>query len=189
MLLKQRGFYQGEVDGRQGQTTTNAIVKAQQAYGLPNDGFAGPLTMRALLAGGSNVAFSQPAVNQLPNKEAILQTQLLLKERGFYQEELNGLYTMQTRASISNAQVAYGQRATGDLSSDLLTSLSGQNQAVTQTVNQNVQIAPSNLDIRSSPNNLQPNNIQPSNSSQAPTSSQNAPLPTAPNPPTSPNKV
>ncbi len=180
MLLKQRGFYQGEVDGRQGQTTTNAIVKAQQAYALPTDGFAGPLTMRALLAGGSNVAFSQPAVNQLPNKEAVLQAQLLLKERGFYDEELNGLYTMQTKASISNAQIAYGQKATGDLSLDLITSLRGQNQVATQ----NVQNAPSNLDMRSSPNSLQP-----SNSSQAPTSSQNAPLPTDSNSSTSPNKV
>ena len=185
MLLKQRGFYQGEIDGRQGQTTTNAIGKAQQAYGLSPDGFAGPLTMRALLAGGSNVAFSQPAVNQLPNKEAILQAQLLLKERGFYDEELNGLYTIQTKASISKAQVAYGQRATGDLSLDLITSLRGQNQVVTQ----NIQNAPSNLNIRSGSNSLQPNNAQPNNSSQALTSSQNTPLPTDPNSSTSPNKV
>ncbi len=165
ILLKQRGFYQGEVDGRQGKATTDAVMKAQQAYGLPLDGFAGPLTIRALLAGGSNIPLSEPAFNQNPTKQDVLQAQLLLKERGFYDEELNGQYNIQTRASILKAQTAYGQKATGDLSADLLTALRGQSiaQSNIQAVQSNQTISPS------------PNSVQSQNTSQAPSSSQNAP--------------
>jgi peptidoglycan hydrolase-like protein with peptidoglycan-binding domain len=50
ILLKQRGFYQGEIDGRQGQATTDALLKAQRTYGLPLNGLATPMTIRALIA-------------------------------------------------------------------------------------------------------------------------------------------
>ncbi|PZO35476.1 MAG: hypothetical protein DCF19_23790 [Pseudanabaena frigida] len=167
ILLKQRGFYQGEIDGRQGQSTTEAVMKAQQAYGLASDGFAGPLTVRALLAGGNNVPLNQPAFNQSPTSQDVLQAQQLLKERGFYDGELNGLYSFRTKASISNAQTAYGQKATGELSTELLTALKAQN--IAQSNIQNVQ---SNPDTRSSPNNDLPRN-----NSQAPSSGQNLPIP------------
>ena len=172
ILLKQRGFYQGEVDGRQGQATTDAVMKAQQAYGLPLDGFAGPLTIRALLAGGNNIPLSEPAFNQNPTKQDVLQAQQLLKERGFYDEELNGLYNIQTRASILKAQTAYGQKATGDLSADLFTALRGQSIAQSD-----IQAVQSNQSISPSPNSVQssPNSVQSHNTSQAPSSSQNAP--------------
>lgn len=182
MLLKRRGFYLGEIDGRQGQTTTDAIAKAQQAYGLSPDGFAGPLTIRSLLAGGSNIALSQPAFNQSPRPQNILEAQLFLKERGFYNDELNSLYNFRTKASILKAQIAYGQQPTGELSPELLAALKGQSIVQSQNIqnqnaqNQDVQNVPSNQDIRSSPNN-----------SQGLTSSQNAPLQTSPN--SLPNKV
>ncbi|TYQ25540.1 peptidoglycan-binding protein [Pseudanabaena sp. UWO311] len=170
MLLKQRGFYQGEIDGQLGQTTTNAILKAQQAYALSQDGFVGPLTMRSLLAGGNNLSFTQPALPRLPTTQDVLAIQTLLKERGFYDADLSGLYNIQTKASILKAQLAYGQTATGDLTSDLLTALKSQNPA------QNIAQIPS-----SSPNQtIQPIPSSPSgtplgNGTQVPTSSQNAP--------------
>jgi peptidoglycan hydrolase-like protein with peptidoglycan-binding domain len=177
ILLQRRGFYQGEIDGIQGQNVTNAVLKAQQAYGLYADGFAGPMTIRALLAGGNNLPLSQPALNRSPTPQDVLETQLLLKERGFYDEGLNGLYNIRTRASILKAQIAYGQPATGDLSLDLLTALKGQN--IIQNTQSNIQAVPTaqqnpnNQDIRSSPNN----NMQPPlNNSQAPSSGQNSPI-------------
>ena len=170
MLLKQRGFYQGEIDGQLGQTTTNAVLKAQQAYALAQDGFVGPLTMRSLLAGGNNLPFTQPALPRLPTTQDVLAIQTLLKERGFYDADLSGLYNIQTKASILKAQLAYGQAATGDLTSDLLTALKSQNPA------QNIAQIPS-----SSPNQTVqpiPSNTPLGNGTQVPTSSQNAPTAT-----------
>ena len=168
MLLRQRGFYQGEIDGQLGQTTTNAILKAQQAYALAQDGFVGPLTMRSLLAGGNNLPLTQPALPRLPTTQDVLAIQTLLKERGFYDADLSGLYNIQTKASILKAQLAYGQAATGDLTSDLQTALKSQNPA------QNIAQIPT-----SSPNNQTiqpiPSSAPLGNGTQVPTSSQNAP--------------
>ena len=167
ILLKQRGFYQGEIDGQLGQPTTNAILKAQQAYALSQDGFVGPLTIRALLAGGNNLPLTQPAFPRLPLPQDVLAIQTLLKERGFYDADLSSLYNIQTKASILKAQLAYGQSATGDLTPDLLTALKAQNPA------QNIAQSPT------SPNNSTaqpiPSSNQLGNGTQVPTSSQNAP--------------
>jgi peptidoglycan hydrolase-like protein with peptidoglycan-binding domain len=176
-LLKQRGFYQGEIDGQKGQSTTDAISKAQRAYGLTADGFAGPLTIRALLAGGNDIALTQPMFPRSPKNEDVLEIQKLLKERGFYDQALNGLSNLQTKASIFQAQLAYAQPATGESSPELITALKAQNldQEVapnalpndsTNNEQSNVQNNQNNQDIRPSPNN-----------SQAPSSGQNAPVP------------
>ena len=169
MLLKQRGFYQGEIDGQLGQTTTNAILKAQKAYALAQDGFVGPLTIRALLAGGNNLPLTQPAFPRLPANQDVLAIQTLLKERGFYDADLNGLYDMQTKAGILKAQLAYGQVATGDLSADVLTALKSQNPA--QTIAQ-ITSSNANQTVQPIPN---PSNTPLGNGTQVPTSSQNAP--------------
>ncbi|MBD2152269.1 peptidoglycan-binding protein [Pseudanabaena sp. FACHB-1277] len=126
ILLKRRGFYEGEVDGVIGRSTTIAVAKAQQAYGLAADGFAGPLTMQALLAGGTNVALAQPAFSQLPQPETIKDIQKSLKERGFYDGVVDGIYGLRTKNSILKAQLAYGQVATGEFTPALLNALQSQ---------------------------------------------------------------
>lgn len=168
MLLKQRGFYQGEIDGQLGQTTTNAVLKAQQAYALSQDGFVGPLTMRSLLAGGNNLPLTQPALPRLPTTQDVLAIQTLLKERGFYDADLSGLYNIQTKASILKAQLAYGQAATGDLTSDLQTALKAQNP--TQNITQIPASSPNSQTIQPIPSSTPLGN-----GTQVPTSSQNAP--------------
>ncbi len=177
ILLKQRGFYQGEIDGQLGKSTTDAIFKAQRAYGLALDGFVGPLTMRSLLAGGNNIPLSQPAFLRSPTMQDVLTVQILLKERGFYEGDLNGVYNILTKASILKAQLAYGQPATGDLGADLLTSLRSQNNGpnITQNIPQNIPIILNNQN--SQPILIVPNNAPLGNGIQTPTSSQNAPIP------------
>jgi len=183
ILLKQRGFYQGVIDGQQGQSTTEAIWKAQKAYGLPLDGFAGPLTIRALLAGGTNVPLSLPAFSPTPaaNKaDEIEKIQVLLQKRGFYDGLINGQYDLRTRNSIVDAQTAYGQKTTGDISPELIAALNGQMVEATSNVqaSQNDQTTPSATntnDIRPSPT------VPPKSDSQVPTSNQNLPKPTSQN--------
>lgn len=190
ILLKQRGFYQGEIDGQLGASTTEAISRAQQAYSLPPDGFAGPLTMRALLAGGTNIALSLPAFERSPTSKDVMELQQLLQSRGFYNSEINGRFNLQTRESIFNAQNAYGQKATGDLSPELIAALKGQN--IDQSTAQNITTPQNNAennaeqdtrpssDIPNTKPNTKPSN-QPNtktsnqpNNQQSPTSSQNS---------------
>jgi peptidoglycan hydrolase-like protein with peptidoglycan-binding domain len=177
MLLKQRGFYQGEIDGLKGQSTKDAISKAQRAYGLIADGFAGPLTIRALLAGGNDVALTQPLFPRSPKTQDVLEIQKLLQERGFYDEALNGLYSLQTKASIFQAQLAYSQPATGEPSPELITALKAQNldQEVVQTALPNASMNNGQTNV---PNNQNNQDIRPNlNRSEAPSSGQNAPIP------------
>lgn len=107
-----------------------------------------------------------------------MEIQLLLKDRGFYDAEINGLYDLRTRVSVFNAQNAYGQKATGDSSPELIASLKGQNMESSivqnaQSVPQSVQNGASTQDIRPSP--TVPSNLPSKNNSQAPTSNQNLP--------------
>ncbi len=176
MLLKQRGFYEGEIDGQLGRSTTDAIFQAQQAYGLGRDGFVGPLTMRSLLAGGNNIPLAQPAFTRSPTPQEVFAAQTLLKERGFYGSDLNGQYNIRTRESILKAQLAYGQPATGDLNSELLTALKAQNNGLSNDKNI-VQDIQNNQSMPNSPNSA--NSPQLENNPQAPASGQNAPLPPA----------
>lgn len=152
ILLKQRGFYQGEVDGRVGAETTQAIQKAQQAYGLPPDGFAGPWTIRALLAGGNDQVLTQSSIDLDPPPKEVKEIQTILQERGFYEGELNGIYDMHTRASIVKAQIAYGQAVTGEPSQDLILRMKSQDRNRNNV--QNIQNSPNSQDIRPSPRNV-----------------------------------
>ncbi|MBD2176740.1 peptidoglycan-binding protein [Pseudanabaena sp. FACHB-1998] len=155
ILLKQRGFYQGEVDGRVDTETTQAIQKAQQAYGLNVDGFAGPWTIRALLAGGNDQVLTQPSLDLEPSAKEVKDIQTLLQERGFYEGELNGIYDIYTRASIVKAQIAYGQAVTGEPNPDLILRMKSQDRNRNNV--QNIQNSPSSQDIRPSPRNVLPN--------------------------------
>ncbi|PZU99903.1 MAG: hypothetical protein DCE90_01025 [Pseudanabaena sp.] len=186
ILLKQRGFYQGAIDSQLGQETTNAVLKSQRAYGLVADGVVGPSTIRALLAGGNHVPLTQPPLNRLPPSENIVQAQYLLRERGFYGGEINGLYNALTKSSIFEAQLAYAQKPTGELDSALLAALRAQD--LTQplpTISQNPLTNSNlpnsgNINVLISPQvNFQP--LRPSQSSTF-SSSQNAPLPLPPTP-------
>ena len=171
ILLKQRGLYAGEIDGQLGKATTEAILRAQQAYNLPMDGFAGPLTIRALLAGGTNVPLSLPSFERSPEVKDVVAIQQLLKARGFYASEINGRFNLQTRESIFNAQNAYGQRATGELTPELIAALKGQNLDVSTA--QNFQRSPDDNNIQEIvPTSNAPNNSQ-LRGTQDPPSNQN----------------
>lgn len=49
--LKDQGFYKGNVDGKYGESTFEAVLKFQKKYGLSEDGIAGPATQRVLFEG------------------------------------------------------------------------------------------------------------------------------------------
>jgi hypothetical protein len=162
ILLKQRGFYQGAIDSQQGKFTTEVIWKAQRDYGLPLDRFASPLKNRALLAGGT------------------WEIQSLLQKSIFCEGEINGKYDLCTRNNIVDAQNAYGQKTTGDISPELVAALNRQTFEATSNMqsSQNAQITP----IATSTNDIRPSpNVRSRKDFQTPTSSQNLPTPTSHN--------
>ncbi|NJK61085.1 MAG: peptidoglycan-binding protein [Oscillatoriales cyanobacterium SM2_1_8] len=101
-LLTQRGFYTGPLSGMYGPLTEAAVLEAQAAYGLTEDGIAGPLTLAALRGGAPSAppiaAESSPRVRQLQN---------LLTQRGFYTGPLSGIDGPLTEAAVRKAQAAY----------------------------------------------------------------------------------
>jgi peptidoglycan hydrolase-like protein with peptidoglycan-binding domain len=118
-LLSKRGFYRGTLDGIMGPQTRLAIVNAQTAYKLTADGIAGPQTMAALNAGDSSTPSSPKPVDATAGTVTVVvsqdtkELQTLLKQRGFYGGEIDGIKGAQTSAAIIAAQKNYGLTTDG----------------------------------------------------------------------------
>jgi peptidoglycan hydrolase-like protein with peptidoglycan-binding domain len=126
LLLKMRGFYDRNVDGVQGSAMTMALIKAQRAYGLPENGLSDPILIASLRAGTRiSLPNYQPLVNPA-SQEEVINLQKQLKQRGFYDGNTHGKLDAQTRAAIMDAQAAYGLVVDGDFSPSFLSFLSSQ---------------------------------------------------------------
>ncbi len=103
-LLADKGFYSGEIDGIEGDSTKQAIIKAQQHYGLNTDGIAGD---RTLLVLQDTNAESDSALTIAANI-SVSDLQALLAKRGFYKGAVDGVLGASTKAAIVEAQRFYG---------------------------------------------------------------------------------
>ena len=116
-LLKDRGFYNGAIDGIQGSRTTEAIIAAQTFYKLGIDGVAGSQTIGALQSdtfvanGAPKVVVVNDPVSQSSN--AVANLQQLLSDRGFYGGAIDGINGPMTKEAVILAQKTYGLIADG----------------------------------------------------------------------------
>ncbi|HAN45926.1 MAG TPA: hypothetical protein DCQ32_05175, partial [Cyanobacteria bacterium UBA8156] len=101
-LLTQNGFYDGPITGFYGPLTREAVTRAQAAYGLAQDGLAGPQTLAALQGGAPSTGTAAE------DSTSIQQLQNLLTQRGFYTGPISGIYGPLTEAAVREAQRAYG---------------------------------------------------------------------------------
>ena len=137
-LLAKNGFDPGAIDGVAGASTKNAIIRAQQAFGLTVDGVAGSQTISALENGGTNLSSkteAAPTQATLPSSSTVMNLQKLLADRGFYNGAVDGVMGNQTRAAIVAAQRAYNLTVDGVAGSQTLAALesdgnSGSNKGV-----------------------------------------------------------
>ncbi|MFN9829099.1 MAG: peptidoglycan-binding protein [Pseudanabaena sp.] len=119
-LLAKRGFYNGQIDGINGNQTKAAIIAAQNAYGLTPDGIAGTQTLSALQKDAptsattkSTTSTTQAAKSSATADENVANLQNLLTDRGFYSGPITGFLGSRTKAAIIAAQKAYGLTADG----------------------------------------------------------------------------
>jgi peptidoglycan hydrolase-like protein with peptidoglycan-binding domain len=100
--LKAAGYFDGPITGYFGSLTETAVIRFQQAKGLPADGVVGSTTLAALPGARSNP--SRTVANQF----SVLELQRRLKARGFYAGSLDGDMGPLTQRAIAAAQRFYG---------------------------------------------------------------------------------
>ncbi|MCO5388732.1 MAG: peptidoglycan-binding protein [Desulfosporosinus sp.] len=111
-LLKTRGFYTGNVDGIFGPVTRAAVVAFQGSMGLAQDGIVGIKTWTAL--GVDCHTPTPPPGNHCPTLQqgstgpAVVKLQGLLKTRGFYTGNVDGIFGPVTRAAVVAFQGSMG---------------------------------------------------------------------------------
>ena len=136
-LLKDRGFYNGAIDGIKGAITTDAIITAQTFYKLGVDGVAGPQTIGALQS-DSFVSNGSPkfVVNDSGSKSSnsVKNLQQLLSDRGFYGGAIDGINGAMTEEAIILAQKTYGLIADGVPSSVTIAALDADPSSYVQPV-------------------------------------------------------
>ena len=96
--LSALGYYTGTVDGLYGAETTAAVKALQEDLGIPADGLYGPETHEALAE----------ALGGDPASEIIVALQTELKELGFYEGEIDGVYGPATIDAVKKLQAECG---------------------------------------------------------------------------------
>lgn len=116
--LKGLGYYNSTVDGIYGTRTRDAVISFQKNKGLVADGIAGAKTLSALGIGVSQT------ISQLGSRgEQVRQIQTKLKELGFYNSSIDGVYGAMTRDAVVAFQKSKGLKADGIAGSQTLSAL------------------------------------------------------------------
>jgi len=128
--LKNQGYYTGSVDGIFGSATEAAVRKFQAAKGLTVDGIAGAETLGALGVGGTASSFRRGSTGS-----GVRQIQQKLRNWGYYNGSVDGIYGSATETAVKNFQSRNGLSSDGicgvrTLSAMGLSSLVASSQAV-----------------------------------------------------------
>ncbi|NJK33943.1 MAG: peptidoglycan-binding protein [Oscillatoriales cyanobacterium SM2_2_1] len=152
-LLSSRGFDPGAVDGIKGEATTAAILQAQSFYGLEQDGVVGAKTLAALQsddyrAPGSDEPSEDPSAKLIVDSAIEVSTlQSLLKDRGFYEGEIDGIAGALTQAAILRAQASYGLDQDGIVGSLTLQALNSDHNVDTTDTSANTSVSTQGSDV------------------------------------------
>ena len=116
--LQELGYYTRSVDGAYGSGTIAAVKAFQAKNGLEADGIAGPLTLAILY--GDSAAETEPAANTdstaLGNGargQKVTALQTALKNLGYYNKKIDGVYGKGTISAVQAFQRAMGLTVTG----------------------------------------------------------------------------
>ena len=108
-MLKELGYYTGEITGNVGTKTEAAIKQFQSAYSLTADGMAGPVTVAKLESvynskGGSSSSSSGDALKLGSSGSKVRDLQLDLTTLGYYWADITGNFGAKTEAAVKTFQ-------------------------------------------------------------------------------------
>ena len=126
--LKNWGYYFGEVDGKFGTQTKNAVMLFQQKNGLTVDGIAGLQTLRAMGIASTASSSGSNKVSSIPIKYGargndVKTVQTKLKNWGYYTGSVDGVFGSGTKSAVISFQKKNGLSADGIVGSQTLKAL------------------------------------------------------------------
>lgn len=113
IALRDRGFYNGPINGAMNQATRAAIRQFQHDRNLADTGYLDSATARAL--GIPSDSDNEPTQNVFTSSESVRFAQTTLRDRGYYNGQINGVMTNLTRTAIRQFQQGNNLPVTGDL--------------------------------------------------------------------------
>ena len=129
--LKAQGYYAGDVDGKFGQGTLDAVLAFQAAKGLKADGIAGDATLTKLY--GKPADPETPGIGKLPKSANTLyytctgtrveSLQKALKKLGYYSGDVDGVFGESTLKAVRKFQSAHGMHVDGLVGSKTIAKL------------------------------------------------------------------
>ncbi|MBP3523919.1 MAG: peptidoglycan-binding protein [Clostridia bacterium] len=128
-MLKELGYYTGEITGKVGTKTEAAIKKFQKEYDLTADGVAGPNTIARLKAvytdkGGSTGSSSSGSGLKLGSSGTkVRDLQQDLTTLGYYWADITGNFGSKTEAAVKNFQQKNNLTADGVAGSKTLSAI------------------------------------------------------------------
>ena len=109
--LKNLGYYSGTVDGKYGSGTVDAVKLFQQMNGLRVDGKAGEATQRALY--GTSAKVNDTTLRVGSEGSDVSNLQHALYELGYYDGQINGIYSNLVSEAVKAFQSNNGLKADG----------------------------------------------------------------------------
>ncbi|WP_273851730.1 peptidoglycan-binding protein [Guptibacillus spartinae] len=132
--LKAKGYYTYTVDGIFGQITKTAVQNFQKANGLSQTGVADSKTL-SVLAESSDTA--KPATSGLTvgsRGSAVTNLQQMLKDRGYYSYNIDGIFGSITQKAVKEFQSIVGLSVTGVADDKTIDALKSRSSQETSTV-------------------------------------------------------
>ncbi|MCA0170441.1 peptidoglycan-binding protein [Bacillus sp. RAR_GA_16] len=130
--LKAKGYYTYNVDGIFGQITKTAVQNFQKANGLSQTGVADSKTLSALSKSSDVVKPATSGLTVGSRGSAVTNLQQMLKDRGYYSYNIDGIFGSITQKAVKEFQSIVGLPVTGvadDKTIDALKSRSSQETA------------------------------------------------------------
>jgi len=126
--LKGLGYYTyPKITGYYGTITRDAVIRFQKSKGLDADGIAGPKTFTALgkVSSGGGSSSKSSLLKRGMKGSAVKDLQQKLKDKGYYQSSVDGIFGPKTEKAVKSFQKAVGITVDGIAGPVTLAKLNG----------------------------------------------------------------